>query len=65
MARPPQPQWKKEAIMRLADKCKGPGGSYKLRNEYAPGAAAILDYAQSTVCKYVERELGRHHREEW
>ncbi|AGX06464.1 hypothetical protein N288_23125 [Bacillus infantis NRRL B-14911] len=36
-----------------------------LRNEYAKGAAAILGYQESTVCKYVENLLSKHHKEEW
>lgn len=63
--RPPRPPWKDIVLRHLADACKGPGGSSLLRNEYAAGAAAILGYKKSTVCKYVEELLGRHHKEEW
>ncbi|MCA1040856.1 hypothetical protein LCM00_15175 [Bacillus infantis] len=65
MARPKRPNWKDIVLKELATACNKPGGSYLLRNEYAKGAAAILGYQESTVCKYVENLLGKHHKEEW
>lgn len=65
MARPSRPFWKDIVLTELAMACDVPGGSYLLRHVYANGAAAILNYKVSTVCKYVEVLLNRHHHESW
>jgi hypothetical protein len=60
-----RPAWKTAAIKNLANAVNQPGGSQLLRNQYASGAAATLGYKESTVCKYVELELGKHFRANW
>lgn len=65
MARKKSTQWKYDLIKITAIAVNVPGGSTLLRNTLAPVLSNLTGWTKSTVCKYVEVELGFYYRNNW